>query len=408
MAPESTSVPSSGDKIQHQALVLVSGEPNPRYDPTSALLHWLIALLVVWMLALGWLLSRSGKEFAAAQPQSELHVSLGLTTAVLVLVLLIWRIFHPAPPYPAYFPRWRRFLGGTVHFLIYLLVLSLTFTGYLEGVFSGNPLTFWGQALPAWGWEDPALVALFSRTHRIVAWALAVLIVFHIGYVLVSARQYPRLRSRMMPSWKRRAPAARESKKGLAAAARRTLSWQFRVCGWLAFWSQLSLGLICVLLLVIAESSSDYAANVSTIGPGLFWANLTMGVLFMTIVAFFYYTRIGSRLLGDREIPLSRQRVMNTVVAVGALGLVGIACAMGGMTASMALLIAKTISQPPGIAITDPSKIIRALDIFVLLANFDVLVAHFVGFLMSLWLFNRTYLSYRPLPDTNLSTESQA
>ena len=42
-------------------------------------------------------------------------------------------------------------------------------------------------------------------------------------------------------------------------------------------------------------------------------------------------------------------------------------------------LIAKTVSQPPGIAITDPTKIIRALDVFVLLMSFLLLMAHFIG-----------------------------
>ena len=114
----------------------------------------------------------------------------------------------------------------------------------------------------------------------------------------------------------------------------------------------------------------------------------------MTIVAFFHYTQIGSNLLRDPEVATSRQRMMKAVEAMGVLGLTGIACAMGGM----ALLIAKTVSQPPGIAMTDPIKIIRALDVFIPLANFDLLVAHLVGFLASLWLFNRTCLHYRGAP----------
>ncbi|MGD9541112.1 MAG: DUF3611 family protein, partial [Methylocystis sp.] len=57
-----------------------------------------------------------------------------------------------------------------------------------------------------------------------------------------------------------------------------------------------------------------------------------------------------------------------------------------GVGLSIALLVAKTVSQPPGIAITDPDKIVRALDIFVLMANFNLLVAHFIGAGASVWL----------------------
>ncbi len=42
--------------------------------------------------------------------------------------------------------------------------------------------------------------------------------------------------------------------------------------------------------------------------------------------------------------------------------------------------------QPPGIAIVDPQKIIRALDIFILLVNFNLLFAHFIGFGVAAWL----------------------
>jgi len=57
-----------------------------------------------------------------------------------------------------------------------------------------------------------------------------------------------------------------------------------------------------------------------------------------------------------------------------------------GVALSVALLIGKTVSQPPGIAITDPNKIIRALDVFVLMANFNLLFAHFIGFAITAWL----------------------
>jgi len=56
---------------------------------------------------------------------------------------------------------------------------------------------------------------------------------------------------------------------------------------------------------------------------------------------------------------------------------------------SIALLISKTVSGPPGIAITDPQAIIRAVDVFVLLANFDIVVAHFAGILICLWILHR-------------------
>jgi len=60
-----------------------------------------------------------------------------------------------------------------------------------------------------------------------------------------------------------------------------------------------------------------------------------------------------------------------------------------GVGLSVALMIGKTVSQPPGIAITDPNKIVRALDVFVLLVNINLLFGHFIGASMAAWLSNQ-------------------
>jgi hypothetical protein len=43
------------------------------------------------------------------------------------------------------------------------------------------------------------------------------------------------------------------------------------------------------------------------------------------------------------------------------------------------VLLSKSIAQPQGVAIYDPTRIIRALDIFVAIANMRGIAAHFVG-----------------------------
>ncbi len=84
-----------------------------------------------------------------------------------------------------------------------------------------------------------------------------------------------------------------------------------------------------------------------------------------------------------------KKRIMN-MLRVGLFsGYIGIAIAIMGVTRSIELLVSKTISQPPGIAITDPTKIVRALDVFVLVSNFSIVIAHFAGIIISLWLLNR-------------------
>jgi hypothetical protein len=73
------------------------------------------------------------------------------------------------------------------------------------------------------------------------------------------------------------------------------------------------------------------------------------------------------------------------------IGFVGMLIALIGAGTSIGVLVAKTVSQPPGMAITDPNRIVRALDVFVVLANLNLIAAHLVGTVTSLWLLDRIH-----------------
>lgn len=59
--------------------------------------------------------------------------------------------------------------------------------------------------------------------------------------------------------------------------------------------------------------------------------------------------------------------------------LLGVIISLTGVTVSISLLIAKTISLPPGTMIMDPTLIIRAIDVIVLMVNFNLLIARLIG-----------------------------
>mgnify|MGYP002780796667 CR=1 FL=1 len=69
-------------------------------------------------------------------------------------------------------------------------------------------------------------------------------------------------------------------------------------------------------------------------------------------------------------------------------GLIGMLLTILGMGATIGVLLAKSIAQPQGVAIYDPNRIIRSLDVFVAAANTTGVAAHFVGVVVSLGMFN--------------------
>ena len=169
-----------------------------------------------------------------------------------------------------------------------------------------------------------------------------------------------------------------------------------RLSGWIAFWGQLALGGVAVLLLMATASSAYYEANpVKVLGFGAHWleggswAYFAIVVLGLTIAGFFACTRIGKRFQRGLDPRGWQLRLKRTVSGIMFGSSLGVSMAIIGAAFSIALLVAKTVAQPPGIAITDPAKIVRAVDIFILLANFNIVVAHFIGILTCLWMLNR-------------------
>jgi cytochrome b561 len=162
-----------------------SMDPSRRYHPVSRALHWLVAALVFGQIALGcWMQSIPKSPPGHRAGWFNLHKSIGLTVAALMIARLAWRRRRPPAPLPAGMPAWQRNAAGVNHALLYaLLILQPTF-GYLGSTFTRYPIKYFGVALPHWGWDSPALKDLFSALHLGTAWLLAALIALHVAAAL--------------------------------------------------------------------------------------------------------------------------------------------------------------------------------------------------------------------------------
>ena len=173
---ETPSAPSAA-AVYHPASP--STEKFARYSWQSMLLHWLLTVIVIGMLCLGYLLDGMprgpDKNFYVG-----LHKSFGVLALVLVLLRLAWRARRAPPPLPLSIPRWQRIAAAVTHGLLYLCILLQPLSGYLASSFTRDGLEFFGMALPHWGWNDKPLRSFFGEVHGMVAIALVVLITIHV------------------------------------------------------------------------------------------------------------------------------------------------------------------------------------------------------------------------------------
>ena len=180
-----------------------------------------------------------------------------------------------------------------------------------------------------------------------------------------------------------------------------------RLTGWIGLSAQIVFGAISLLLVVFAIAGRNFsqaAALPSAITPGvavpvnqgvtpgigigIFWAVCGILALLAGIYIAFRQTRLARRLRHADTLKHPTKSEVMTVLRLGAIaGLVGMLLTILGGGATLGVLFSKAIAQPQGVAIYDPTRVIRSIDIMVAMANMSGIAAHFVGTVASLSVF---------------------
>jgi cytochrome b561 len=155
-----------------------------RYTWQAMALHWLLAVLIIGMLWLGFSLEDIPRNTPARGFYVNLHKSFGVLVLMLVLLRMAWRARHKAPPLPAGMPRWQEQAAVWSHRLLYLCMLLQPLSGYLASAFGKFGVKFFGIPLPQWAWESKPVQSFFGTIHGVVAVTLLVLVALHVAAAL--------------------------------------------------------------------------------------------------------------------------------------------------------------------------------------------------------------------------------
>lgn len=99
-----------------------------RYSYVAIILHWTIAVLLVWAVGLAWYADTL--EGSARIEPLQLHKPIGITILVLTVARLLWRLAKKPPPISAHLKPWERRLAHGVHVLFYVVLLALPLSGW--------------------------------------------------------------------------------------------------------------------------------------------------------------------------------------------------------------------------------------------------------------------------------------
>jgi len=156
---------------------------SERYTPTAIALHWLLALAILGSFSVGVYMS----DLPVSPQRLKLynwHKWAGICILTLSAIRLLWRLTH-RPPADVPMPVWQQRSAHAVHLLMYLLFFAVPLAGWAYSSAVGFPVVVFGVLpLPDFVSPDKALADAIKPLHKILAFALAALVLAHVGAAL--------------------------------------------------------------------------------------------------------------------------------------------------------------------------------------------------------------------------------
>jgi len=150
-----------------------------RYDPVSRFFHWAVLALLVIEFPIAWTMPEVHKD---TRPDGLIfwHLFFGTLIFAVVLLRVLWRLSHRAPP-EVPMPRWQTVAANVTHKLLYAVLIALPLMGWANASSRGWDVKLLGTIpLPAlaprgsdWGHE-------LGDVHQAVAIGLLVIIGLHV------------------------------------------------------------------------------------------------------------------------------------------------------------------------------------------------------------------------------------
>ncbi len=154
------------------------------YTKTAKGLHWLMAVLLFGLLALGFYMQDLPLSPQKLQFYSW-HKWAGVTAFLLVLFRLAWRATHVPPALPASMPKLMQFAAHAGHFLLYALMLAIPLSGWLMSSAKGFQTVWFGLLpIPDLLDKNKELGNLLAQVHSALNFLFIAVLVSHIGAAL--------------------------------------------------------------------------------------------------------------------------------------------------------------------------------------------------------------------------------
>lgn len=170
------------------------------YGIISKAFHWVIAVLVIALLAVGLIMADM-----ETNPDKikliGLHKEFGIVVLALAALRLGWKILDVSPLMPKSVGKLAVIGAKSVHFLLYVLMFAMPVSGWMMSSAAGFPVSVFGLfTMPNLVEPNKELRHDLSELHEIFAWGLISLISLHVLAALFHHFYYKdNVLTRMLP-----------------------------------------------------------------------------------------------------------------------------------------------------------------------------------------------------------------
>lgn len=152
-------------------------------------LHWIMALMIVAMLAVGFYMTSEGLSRSVRFDLYQMHKSFGFTVMALAVLRLVWRLTcEKTPTLPAGMPTWQRAGSHISHVLLYGLMIIMPLSGWLmvsaTTRFRFDTLYFELFKIPHLMGPNEVVYDAMKAAHGTMAFVFIALLVVHVAAAL--------------------------------------------------------------------------------------------------------------------------------------------------------------------------------------------------------------------------------
>ncbi|MDG9757056.1 cytochrome b [Pseudomonas sediminis] len=153
---------------------------SARYGLVSVVLHWLVALVVFGLFALGfWMVGLSYYD-PWRQSAPDLHKSIGILLFAVMLLRALWRLLNPAPAALSNHGPLTRLASKLGHGVLYFGLFGVMISGYLISTADGRGIEVFGLfSVPATLSGIAQQEDIAGAIHEYLAWGLVIFAGLH-------------------------------------------------------------------------------------------------------------------------------------------------------------------------------------------------------------------------------------